>query len=321
MNNAVCDIAALGELLIDFTPCGFSETGMKIIEMNPGGAVANVLCAASRLGLRTAFIGKVGDDPHGRYLASKLREYGVEPMGLISTDEAPTTLAFVDIDDNGERSFSFFRDPGADTLLRADELPEEVLCGTRILHVGSLSLTAEPSRSATLEAIRRAKAAGALITYDPNYRELLWKSAAEAKEQMRSLLPCVDMIKLSDNETVLLTDRENPQVAIGVLMDMGIRCAVVTAGAEGAFVGINGSIGFVPSFRRDAVDTTGAGDSFWGGFLTAFIRSGGDMDSITLEQALEYARYGCAVAACCVMKRGAMPAMPDEALVWAVLEE
>ncbi len=321
MNNAVYDIAALGELLIDFTPCGLSESGMKMIEMNPGGAVANVLCAASRLGLRTGFIGKVGYDAHGRYLRSKLCEYGVEPAGLAFTGEAHTTLAFVDIADNGERSFSFFRDPGADTLLRTDELPDDVLRNTRVFHVGSLSLTAEPSRSTTLEAIHRAKAAGAMITYDPNYRELLWKSADEAQEQMRSLLPFVDMIKLSDNETVLVTGKESPREALEVLMKMGIKCAVVTAGALGAFVGVDGEIAFAESLRRDAVDTTGAGDAFWGGFLTAFIKDGADVSNLTLYRAAKYTHYGCAVAACCVMKRGAMPAMPDEAQVSAALGE
>jgi len=236
------DIVALGELLIDFTPCGLSENGMKIAELNPGGAVANVLCAASRMGKRTAFIGKVGDDAHGRYLRSKLIEYGVEPAGLVVSGEAPTTLAFVDIDEKGDRSFTFLRDPGADTLLRADELPEELLCSTRIFHVGSLSLTAEPSRSATLAAVRTAKESGALITYDPNYRALLWNSPDEAAAQMRSLLPYVDMIKISDNETMLLTDREAPEEALEYLMDIGIRCAVVTAGDKGAYVGVGGQI-------------------------------------------------------------------------------
>jgi len=321
MNNAVYDIAALGELLIDFTPCGLSETGMKRVEMNPGGAVANVLCAAARLGLRTAFIGKVGDDAHGKYLRAKLCEYGVEPAGLAVTKEAPTTLAFVDIDENGERSFSFFRDPGADTLLCAGELNDDILRRTRVLHVGSLSMTAEPSRSATVEAVRRAKKAGALITYDPNYRELLWSSESEAAEQMRSLLPFCDMVKLSDNETALLTGEDAPEAAIGVLLGAGVKCAVVTAGEKGAFVGVGGEIMHVDSFRRDAVDTTGAGDSFWGGFLTAFLRSGVSLDGITAADALGFARFGCAVAACCVMKRGAMPAMPDEAQVSAVLAE
>lgn len=313
------DVTALGELLIDFSPCGLSETGMKMLEMNPGGAVANVLCAASRLGLSAAFIGKVGMDCHGRYLRSKLNEYGIDPVGLKMTDEAPTTLAFVDIDEQGERSFSFFRDPGADTLLRADELPEDVLTDTRILHVGSLSLTAEPSRSATIEAVIKAKAAGAVITYDPNYRAMLWNSEETAAQQMRSLLPYVDMIKLSDNETELVTGMNQPEMAIRYLLDMGIKCVVVTEGAKGAVVGTTDGIDKVNSFRRDAVDTTGAGDSFWGGFLTAMIKSGIDAKNIRLEDALDFARYGCAAAACCVMKRGAMPAMPDETQIEAVL--
>ncbi len=309
------DISALGELLIDFTPCGLSDTGMKLLEMNPGGAVANVLCAASRLGLSTAFIGKVGDDDHGRYLRGKLMEYGVDIEGMVMSDEAPTTLAFVDIDEVGERSFSFFRNPGADTLLREDEIPSFVPENTRIFHVGSLSLTDEPARAATFAAVERAKAAGAIISYDPNYRELLWRSREEAVQRMRSMLPYVDMMKLSDNETELLTDKESPEEAIRFLLDSGIKCAVVTAGENGAYVGVGNGITHVDSFRCGAVDTTGAGDAFWGGFLTEFITRGCSLESITQEESYACARFGSAVAACCVMKHGAMPAMPDRDMV------
>ncbi len=315
------DITASGELLIDFTPCGLSDTGMKMLEMNPGGAVANVLCAASRLGLSTAFIGKVGSDAHGCYLRGKLVHYGIDAAGLAMTDEAPTTLAFVDIGENGERSFSFFRDPGADTLLRADELPENILSNTRVFHVGSLSMTAEPSRTATIEAIKLARKSGAVITYDPNYRAMLWKSEEEARAQMRSLLPLVDMIKLSDNETELLTDRHDPEDAIKYLLDTGIKCAVVTAGGDGCFVGVGEDIARVDSFRREAVDTTGAGDSFWGGFLTSFVRSGRSLEELTVSDAAEFALFGNAVAACCVLRRGAMPAMPSPEEVQAVISE
>lgn len=309
------DIVALGELLIDFTPCGKSEAGNKLVEMNPGGAVANVLCAASRLGLTTAFIGKVGTDDHGRYLNGQLMEFGIDTSGLIMTNEAHTTLAFVDIDERGERSFSFLRDPGADTLLREDEVPDDLLGNTGIFHVGSLSLTAEPARSATVAAISKAKASGAIITYDPNYRELLWDNREEAVMQMRSLLPYVDMMKLSDNETELLTGKTAPEDVLCVLMDCGIKCAVVTAGADGAYVGVGGRTGHVDSFSMTPVDTTGAGDAFWGGFLTEFIGRGLTAESMTLEDGLACARFGCAVAACCITKRGAMPAMPDRSLV------
>lgn len=315
------DITALGELLIDFTPCGTSDTGMKLLEMNPGGAVANVLCAASRLGLSTAFIGKVGDDAHGRYLKNKLDGYGIDTAGLAVTDQAPTTLAFVDIDENGERSFSFIRNPGADILLSADELPEEILTGTRIFHVGSLSMTDQPACSATLEALRRAKASGAVITYDPNYRQMLWRSEQEAATQMRAIVPFADMIKLSDSETVLLTCESDPERAIGVLTEAGAKCAVVTAGEEGSYVGAGGRVTKIDSFRCSAVDTTGAGDAFWGGFLTAFIRSGAQIDTMTADDAAGFAVFGSAVAACSVARRGAMPAMPDEQAVQEILKE
>ena len=314
------DITALGELLIDFSPCGSSATGMKMLEMNPGGAVANVLCAASKLGLDTAFIGKVGADAHGSYLRSKLNEYRINTAGLTSTDQAHTTLAFVDIDGNGERSFSFMRDPGADTLLTAEELPDDILKSTRIFHVGSLSMTAEPSRSATLAAIECARAAGAVITYDPNYRAMLWSSQEEAVTRMRSLLPMVDMIKLSDDETCLLTGEADPEEAIRLLLEGGIKCAVVTAGEKGSFVGVKNRVLHVKGFRCRPLDTTGAGDAFWGAFLTSYLRSGIGLDSLTAEQAAQFAVFGNAAAAFCVCGRGAMPAMPEEEQVWLVMK-
>lgn len=313
------DIVALGELLIDFTPCGMSDQGMKLLEMNPGGAVANVLCAASRLGHSTAFIGKVGNDIHGRYLEGKLREYGIDPSGLIYTDAAHTTLAFVDIDECGERSFSFMRQPGADTLLDMSELDRELLSSARVVHVGSLSMTAEPSRSATIEAVKLAKAAGAVVTYDPNYRQPLWSDVAEAVVQMRSLIPYADMIKLSDNETALLTGEKAPEQAIERLLSAGVKCVVVTAGENGCFVGVDGGIVHVSSFAQRAVDTTGAGDAFWGGFLAAYLSGGKALCDITLSDAERYAVYGSAVAACCVNGRGAMPSMPDSTAVDAML--
>ncbi len=315
------DIVALGELLIDFSPYGHSETGMKLLEMNPGGAVANVLCAASKLGHSTAFIGKVGEDAHGRYLRSKLVEYGINADGLRMSAEQPTTLAFVDIADNGERSFSFFRNPGADTQLRADELPVDIIGNAKIFHVGSLSMTNEPARTATVAAIELAKESGAIITYDPNYRAMLWESEQTAEVQMRSLLPYIDFVKISDNETALVTGESEPESAIRKLISMGIRCAVVTAGEDGCIVGVGEKTVRVPGFKQSAVDTTGAGDSFWGGFLTAFIERGKNAADITAEDAAVFARFGNAVAACCVMGRGAMPAMPDRESVEAILKE
>lgn len=304
------DVTALGELLIDFTPCGRSDAGMRLFEQNPGGAVANVLAACARFGLRTAFIGKVGEDMHGSFLRGVLDGAGINTASLLSTDEAPTTLAFVELDEDGERHFSFVRKPGADTLLRADELDDALLRGTRVFHCGSLSLTAEPSRTATLEAVRRAKSAGAIITYDPNYRAPLWPSEEAAAEQMRSLLPFADLVKLSASETLLVTGEEDTAAAIDALTQAGVRCTVITDGDGDVTVGMKGEVGSVASFRRQAVDTTGAGDAFWGGFISAMLISGKAFDSLRLEDMLGFARFGCATAACCVTRRGAIPAMP-----------
>lgn len=182
------DVIALGELLIDFTPYGTSRDGRALFEQNPGGAPANVLAALSRLGQKTAFIGKVGEDMHGHLLKDTLEECGINTSGLILDPDYFTTLAFVALE-NGERSFSFARKPGADTRLRKEEVSENLLKQTRIFHCGSLSLTDEPSRSATLYAVDQAKKNGVLISYDPNYRALLWKSPQDAMEQMRSIIP------------------------------------------------------------------------------------------------------------------------------------
>ena len=308
------ELTVLGELLIDFTQAGESENGMRLFEQNPGGAVANVATAAARLGHKTAFIGKVGNDMHGRFLARVLEEVGIDCRGLVFSDEAFTTLAFVALDEKGERSFSFARKPGADTCLRPEELNRELLQSSRILHVGSLSLTAEPARSATLTAIRQAKTAGSIISYDPNYRASLWENEDQAREQMRSLLSMVDIMKLSDNETALLTDCSCPRQAALALNGRGIPCVAVTLGAAGALVCVGGKTEIVSGFPVPAVrDTTGAGDAFWGGFLARFLETGLKPEELHLSDAVEFARWGNAAAACCIQKRGAIPAMPDRA--------
>ena len=305
------DIAALGELLIDFTDRGLFDAGMRLFEQNPGGAPANMLAAAARLGERTAFIGKVGDDMHGRFLRDTLTAAGIDVTGLVLSPDVFTTLAFVALDDRGERHFSFARKPGADTCLRSDELPAPLLSSTRVLHVGSLSLTDEPARSATFAAVEAAKRAGAVISYDPNYRAALWPDAETAARHMRSMLPYVDVMKLSDEETALLTDEPDPAAAAAVLLSFGVKCAAVTLGAEGALVAAADGMRRVPGFAVNAVDTTGAGDAFWGGFLHRFLTLNVHPSELTADRAADCARWGNAVAACCIRKRGAIPAMPS----------
>lgn len=303
------DITSLGELLIDFTPCGTSEAGRQLFEQNPGGAPANVLVSVSRLGQKAAFIGKVGDDMHGALLKKTLEENDVDTSGLIVDPNVFTTLAFVTLTD-GERNFSFARKPGADTQLRKEEVNLEILKNTRIFHFGSLSLTDEPARSATIYAVEHAKQYGALISYDPNYRAPLWKDRETAVKGMRSVIKYVDIMKISDEETALLTDVDDPKRAAEALLRQGVKCVVVTLGKDGAMLVTEKVCVQAPAQTRKVVDTTGAGDSFWGGLLSRFAGYHVNPAEISEDQAAEFLRYANIVAGLCVEKRGAIPAMP-----------
>jgi fructokinase len=311
------DIVALGELLIDFTYHGRSENGTRLFEQNPGGAPANVLCAASNLGLSTAFIGKVGKDMQGDYLRRVLEEKGVDTRGLISAGDVFTTLAFVELSDSGERKFSFARKPGADTCLLTSEVKGELTEECRIFHFGSLSLTDEPSRSATIEAVIAAKKAGAIISYDPNYRAPLWRSENEATEIMQSVLHFADIVKISDEEVELITGESSPEAAANYLFQKGISCAVVTLGSNGAYTAVEGTSVMVPILDPNVsvADTTGAGDAFWGGFLYKLAVSGLRPDELDQTQLLDFTVFANAVASLCVQKRGGIPAMPTISMV------
>lgn len=310
------DVLALGELLIDFTPHGTSESGANLFEQNPGGAPANVLTAMTRLGCHTGFIGKVGDDMHGHLLKDTLDDCGIDTRGLVVDPTVFTTLAFVALK-NGERSFSFARKPGADTQLRPEELLKEQLTDTRIFHFGSLSLTDHPAREATMEALKIAKEAGALISYDPNYRAPLWPDIETAVAEMRKPIPYVDIMKISDEETALLTGKEDPEEAADILLSQGVSCVVVTLGSEGALMKTADFCVREKTRKRTVVDTTGAGDSFWGGILTCIVDEKADPATLTKDQGSRFLRFANSVAGLCVEKRGAIPAMPDRAAVEA----
>ena len=305
------DVTALGEILIDFTPCGKSESGQRIFEQNPGGAPANVLACLNKCGKKTSFIGKVGQDMHGQFLKGLLEDSGIITEGVVEDANVFTTLAFVALSDSGERSFSFARKPGADTCLSQAELKEELIRDSKVFHIGSLSLTAEPARGTTFRALEVAKEAGCIISYDPNYRAPLWDSKEAAIEGMRSVVSYADVMKISDEETALLTDIEEPKGAAKKLVDMGVSIVAVTLGAEGALVCTKEGSVVVPGYKADMVDTTGAGDSFWGGFLKCLLESGKRPEDVSLEEAAGFAKYGNAVASLCVEKRGAIPAMPS----------
>lgn len=303
------DVVALGELLIDFTPY-MAGGQQRLFEQNPGGAPANVLCALSRLGVKTGFIGKVGQDMHGAFLRDVMQENGVDTAGLIEAADVYTTLAFVEILKNGDRQFSFSRKPGADTCLTADEINYGMLDRTKVLHLGSLSLTDEPARGATLKALEHARNAGAWISYDPNYRAPLWESEAAAVAQMRSVLHQVDIMKLSGEETFLLTGKSDAVAASQMLVQQGIACVVVTLDADGALVRTREGYRIAPARSVSVVDATGAGDAFWGGFLYSLLSSGKSPHTISLDEAEQCTHFANHVASVCVQKRGGIPAMP-----------
>ena len=306
------DVVALGELLIDFTESGKSPDGMRLFEQNPGGAPANMLTAVSRFGCKTALIGKVGDDMHGRFLIETLEKEGIDNDAVIRDPGQFTTLAFVGLDNNGERTFSFARKPGADTMLHEDELDTDLLSNCKVFHFGSLSLTDEPARSATQKAVQTAKSFGAVISYDPNYRASLWPDVETAVEMMRSAIPLADVLKVSDEESLLLTGCKDPETAAEKLIAMGPKLVAVTLGSEGAFLSENGIKEKVPAFSVKSTDTTGAGDSFWGGFIGSFLTLGKKIEEMTREDIRKCALMGNAFAALCVQKRGGIPSIPTK---------
>lgn len=305
------DIAAFGEILIDFTYQGVNDKGQKLFAQNPGGAPANVLVAAQKLGACTAFLGKAGEDMHGRFLKQVLEQENINTEGFILDVQYFTTLAFVELNEHGERNFSFARKPGADTQMEKEEADMKILKDCRIFHVGSLSLTDEPSRGTTFHMVKVAKENGSFISYDPNYRASLWKDEETAKREMRSMIPYVDIMKISDEETELLTGEKSPEAAAEALCRQGVNLAVVTLGKDGAYVCSREGGRTVAGYASKVVDTTGAGDSFWGGFLYQVSRCGRRPEEITLEEAAEHVRFGNAVASLCVEGSGAIPAMPS----------
>lgn len=308
--RSIYDITTFGEILIDFTKCGVNDDGMALFAQNPGGAPANVAVATSRLCAHTAFLGKAGKDMHGEYLKKVLQQDNVETKGLILDSNYFTTLAFVDVSETGERTFSFARKPGADTQMQKEEIDVDILDCTNIFHVGSLPLTDEPSRATTFYAVRRAKSKGSVISYDPNYRASLWKNETIAKDHMRSLVPLVDIMKIAEEEMRLLTDYDNAEEAARELFHQGVKIVAITLGSKGAYVYCKDGGKTVPAFDNKAVDTNGAGDSFWSGFLYQLSKSEKALDELGLDDLCEYAHFGNAVASLCVERKGAIPAMP-----------
>ena len=302
------DITTIGEVLIDLTQTGCSEQGVPLFAAYPGGAPANVAVAAAKLGASTGFVGKTGQDEFGSYLRRVLAEHGVDVTGL-HTDRSPTSLAVVSVSPGGERSFRFMR--GADTNLSPDEIDEGWVDRSKVLHFGSVSLTAGMSRSATIFAARRAHKTGKLVSYDPNYRPSLWRGREEAMQWLQIPLPLAGLVKMSQEELPLLTGSEDLERGSQILEDMGIRLVVVTLGDRGAFYRWRGRTGLVPGVDVEAVDTNGAGDTFLGALLYRLTRRGDSpLEGLTVSELEEALDFSNRAAALTCTRPGAIPAMP-----------
>ncbi|MBR1987013.1 MAG: carbohydrate kinase [Mogibacterium sp.] len=305
------DIITLGELLIDLTQRGSDENGNGEFTAYPGGAPANVAVAASRLGASAGFIGKVGDDAFGRSLADTLKKDNVDISGLYYDDYQPTTMAIVSVDESGERDFSFYRKPGADTQLTVDEAVGALSADLpKILHVGSLSMTTSPGKEACEEAVKYAKDNGSVISYDPNYRAALWDSEEHAIEMMKVLLPYADILKVSDEEMVMLTGTDDFEEGSRILAEYGIGLVMVTLGSDGVFVRMGSHTATVPGFSVEVADTNGAGDTFLGAMLMQ-IAKGIDGTEDVWAQLLRMVRYANKAASLTCSRHGAIPAMPS----------
>ena len=306
-------VVAAGELLIDFTPAGYSAGGEALFEQNPGGAPANVLVGLSRLGHKTAFIGKVGQDHFGHFLQNVLLDNKVDCQGLALTDQCKTTLAFVHLDKDGDRSFSFYRNPGADTLLSREDIPLDLLRQTEIFHFGSVSLTAEPARSATLYAASQAKEAGCLVSYDPNLRLMLWPDSHTAKKTILAAMDRVDILKISEEELFFLTGLADlEQGAAWFFKRFDLVLVLITLGPGGAYAATRENQAWQPAYAVKTIDTTGAGDAFTAAFLDRLLQKKQEPGRLTAAALAEYLAFANAAGSLATTRTGAIPALPNE---------
>lgn len=317
----MADALCLGELLVDFVP---TRTGAGLAEAEAfqkaaGGAPANVAVGLARLGVSSGFMGQVGDDGFGRFLAGTLAGAGVDTAALRVTARARTALAFVSLAADGEREFLFYRSPSADMLYSPEDVDEAAIARAKLLHFGSISLISEPSRSATLHAVALARRAGLRVSYDPNLRLALWPDAAAARDGMRLGLRYADIVKIGAEEVEFLTGSNDPVAGVRALWHDGLRFVAVTRGAAGCLWLTPDAQGAVPGFDVDAVDTTGAGDAFMAGLLAGLLEAsagGADADPASLDRAC---RLGNAMGALTATGRGAIPSIPDRRAVEAFL--
>ena len=314
------DVTALGELLIDFTQNGISEQGNSLFEVNPGGAPCNVLAMVSKLGHKTAFIGKVGKDSFGKQLKDTLEEVGIDATNLTMDEEVHTTLALVHTLADGDRDFSFYRNPGADMMLTEEEIPTELIQNSKVFHFGTLSMTHEGVRKATKKALDIAKKSGCIISFDPNLRPPLWESLETAKEQVLCGLQFCDVLKISDNEIQWLTGEEDYTDGVNwILNRYNVPLILVSMGKEGSRAYYKGSmVEVAPFLQKNTIETTGAGDTFGGCVLHYILEHG--LEDLTEDNLAEMLRFANAAAALITTRKGALRVMPSREEINGVLE-
>ena len=316
------DVVALGELLIDFAPVSRSETGYPVLAAQPGGAPGNFLAALNKFGLRTAMIGKVGDDMFGRLLLGTLQAAGIDTSGVLADPSVFTTMAFVSLDESGNRDFSFARKPGADTCLKPEEVNETLLRSTKVFHFGTLSLTDEPAAAATRKAIETAKAAGALISLDPNLRKPLWKSEEDAKSAIEWSLRQADIVKISDEEIDFLWGLSPEEGAQKLIREYGVSLVYATLGPKGCHaVTASQAVTVSSPSGIHVVDTTGAGDIFGGSAMSQFLRTGKAPKDLTKEELRRIVCFACTAASLSTQKHGGIASVPEETDVQAKMAE
>ncbi len=315
------DVIALGELLIDFTDNGLSSQGNPLLEANPGGAPCNVLSMLAKLSKKTAFIGKVGKDMFGRQLRETIKAVGIDDSYLLDDEKVHTTLAFVKTYENGDRDFSFYRDPGADMMLKEADLPLDALKNTKVFHFGTLSMTHEEVRKATKKAVETAKAAGAVISFDPNLRPPLWADLDEAKEQIDWGLRNSDIVKIADNELQFMCGEEDLEKCAQLLKEKypNIKVLNATYGAEGSCSYYKDLRVFAPAFKLGGtIETTGAGDTFCASAVNYIIDH--PIDELNEKDLKEMLRFANAAAYIVTTKKGAIRSMPDPEDVEEILK-
>ena len=314
------DVIALGELLIDFTMNGQSSQGNNMFEACPGGAPCNVLALLNKMGKKTAFIGKVGKDQFGTLLRNTIAEAGIDASRLAVDDKVNTTLAFVHTFPDGDREFSFYRNPGADMMLTQEEVDPEFISRARIFHFGTLSMTHDGVRAATKKAVQAAKDGGCLISFDPNLRPPLWSSLDLAKEQMEYGFSVCDILKISDNEIQFVSGKEDYDEGIAYLQEKyDIPLILLTMGKDGSRAYYKGMRVERPGFSVKTIETTGAGDTFGGSSLNFLLEH--DFNNLTEEELGEMLTFANAAAAIVTTRKGAIKAMPEREDVKQLIEQ